>query len=496
MSGASRSSILLLALGLWAAWAPGTAVAPPALTISPGSPDSHSLVLDSCPTFTWTSEPGASGYELQIVRIDDEPPDSPSLRVEIPTAAIAWTPSGDSCMESGGAYAWRVRAGGSTTGEWSPLRLFRIAGGAWLDSLLEETVLRIVRQARIARAIGSPGSGPYASLDGGLASSAQSPTPPAGSGSIYTNGSLPYGVWGVGDTAGIWGEAGSTAGFGISATLFPGTGAPLTAIYGSTNSPVGYGAAGWGRVIGVYGLSSSANGRGVSGEHNPTLSPAGSLGCGTKGRSYSADGVGVEGRATATSGTNVGVFGASNSTGGADFRASEFNGNVNFGPFTGSHEVRVDPDSGRIAPGMVVSVTGRAESRLAPDGTLDLSSTLPTVSLSMTPEDPAVLGAFVSEISLVAGHWFAESGARFGNVNALGEGRVWVTDINGPPALGDYLTTSPIPGYAQRQRDPRAHAYTLGKVTEALDWNGISPTVVHDGTRYRAALISVVYTSG
>ncbi|HOC69673.1 MAG TPA: hypothetical protein PKO23_12785, partial [Candidatus Hydrogenedentes bacterium] len=103
----------------------------------------------------------------------------------------------------------------------------------------------------------------------------------------------------------------------------------------------------------------------------------------------------------------------------------------------------------------------------------------------------------IKDASLDEEHWFkAKKEDRFGIVNALGEGRVWVCDANGPVRVGDYITTSAVPGYAQRQDDDLLHNYTLGKVIEAVEWTGVTETIHSGDNTYAAYLIAVVYTSG
>ena len=94
-------------------------------------------------------------------------------------------------------------------------------------------------------------------------------------------------------------------------------------------------------------------------------------------------------------------------------------------------------------------------------------------------------------------HWYiANDGERFGIVNALGEGRVWVTDINGEIQAGDYITTSSVSGYGQMQDDDVLHSYTLSKAIEMVDWDKVTETVGFDGHQHKTYLIAVVYTSG
>ena len=146
---------------------------------------------------------------------------------------------------------------------------------------------------------------------------------------------------------------------------------------------------------------------------------------------------------------------------------------------------------------MVVSATGKTETRKDKNGEISLSSTLPTVTLSTRANDKAVFGVIVSEGPLPKNHWYETKEAEhFGVVNALGEGRVWVTNRNGNVGTGDYITTSSVPGYGQMQDDDLLHSYTLGKAIETIDWKQVTETVQYDRKTYKRYLIAVVYTSG
>jgi hypothetical protein len=94
-------------------------------------------------------------------------------------------------------------------------------------------------------------------------------------------------------------------------------------------------------------------------------------------------------------------------------------------------------------------------------------------------------------------HWYeTREGERFATVNALGEGRVWVSNINGDIEVGDYITSSSIPGYGQRQDDDLLHSYTLGKAIEAVDWPSVQEIVLIGEREIKVYLIAVTYTSG
>ena len=73
---------------------------------------------------------------------------------------------------------------------------------------------------------------------------------------------------------------------------------------------------------------------------------------------------------------------------------------------------------------------------------------------------------------------------------------MWVCSAAGPIEMGDYITTSAIPGYGQNQHDEAPKAWTVGKVIESVDWNAVTETIEHDGQVYKVYLIAVVYTCG
>lgn len=238
--------------------------------------------------------------------------------------------------------------------------------------------------------------------------------------------------------------------------------------------------------IGSEGVHGEANGTGVYG-----LATCPTGGVGVCGVATGTDGKGVEGIATVTNG--IGVKGCGF---GYDFYA--FGPGTNYGPFTGGHEVKLSKDFPWDAKrGMVVSITGETLARRDKDGRLSVSSTLPTVKLADVANDKAVFGVLVAEGSLPEDHWHrAMESERFATVNALGEGRVWVSNINREIEAGDYITTSSIPGYGQRQDDDLLHSYTLGKAIENVDWDSVKETIRFDGRTVKIYLIAVVYTSG
>jgi hypothetical protein len=324
------------------------------------------------------------------------------------------------------------------------------------------------------------------------------------------------GVYGSSPYRGVYGHASET---GAETQNYGGyfiaDGGNAWAVYGEASSVNGTS-----NVGGVFTAKSSRHGTGVSG------SASGSNGVGVYGVStYTGGLVGSErpygGKFVAKGPVATAVYGfaessldnADNSGGiflsqggegigvmasGNKYSFYAYGGGSNYGPFTGTHDVKLAPDLPEVVKtGMVVTVTGEVVCRPDEHGTPCISSTLPTVTLCHMANDPKVLGALVRAGNLPHNHWYqAREGERFGQVNAVGEGRVWVCDLNGTIQAGDYITTSPVPGYGQKQGDDIMHSYTLAKVTETPDWESIEETVEYQGQPVKIYLIAVVYTSG
>jgi hypothetical protein len=211
-----------------------------------------------------------------------------------------------------------------------------------------------------------------------------------------------------------------------------------------------------------------------------------------EGYSIADNSAGVIGRASGT-GAN-GVMGIGNLGATYDFYAA--GDAANYGPFTGAHDsLMKDPIDG-IKPGMVVCFTGEVVKKINEDGSLSLSTTLPAIRITDTDKDKTVFGVFVKQMAFRTDHWYKpKKGEMLAIVNALGEGRVLVTNINGEIQAGDFITTSSVPGYAAKQDDDILHSYTLAKVTENIDWKSIKEYISKDGKKYKACLVAATYVS-
>ncbi len=289
---------------------------------------------------------------------------------------------------------------------------------------------------------------------------------------------------------GVTGKADGSFGYGIRGAAGGSSGRAVHGYASHSGDATNYGGyfeADGQKGRGVYG---AAKNDGVVINYGGYFEAAGHQGRGVYSEAPGIQGKGVYGYASNTQGVGVQGYG-----GLWDFYA--VGPGTNYGPFTGAHEVRFSEDMPEIIPGLIVSTTGKTEARKNKRGKISLSSTLPTVTLSTKANDKAVFGVIVSDGPLPKDHWYeAQEGENFGIINALGEGRVWVTNRNGDIENGDYITTSEIPGYGQMQDDDILHSYTLGKAIEAVDWERISETVEHGGETFKIYLIAIVYTSG
>ena len=55
-------------------------------------------------------------------------------------------------------------------------------------------------------------------------------------------------------------------------------------------------------------------------------------------------------------------------------------------------------------------------------------------------------------------------------INSVGEGAIWVSNISGNLEAGDYITTSNVAGYGQKQEGAGLMNYTVAKITMDCDF--------------------------
>ena len=83
-------------------------------------------------------------------------------------------------------------------------------------------------------------------------------------------------------------------------------------------------------------------------------------------------------------------------------------------------------------------------------------------------EDPDMRGERVASVFFPAEK---EEGDTRIFINSVGEGAIWVSNKNGPLESGDYITTSDIPGYGEKQDSEFLANYTVAKITMDCDFN-------------------------
>jgi hypothetical protein len=114
-------------------------------------------------------------------------------------------------------------------------------------------------------------------------------------------------------------------------------------------------------------------------------------------------------------------------------------------------------------------------------GAIQVSEAIPTVKLSVVEKDKKVFGV-VSDVEDVEtsqrhDHYGAfvstfekELGDSRIYVNSIGEGAMWVVNTAGTLESGDYITTSNVAGYGQRQDSDSLKNYTVAKITMDCDF--------------------------
>jgi len=159
--------------------------------------------------------------------------------------------------------------------------------------------------------------------------------------------------------------------------------------------------------------------------------------------------------------------------------------------FTGQH--RCSSAQGPLEKGLVVSASKNTYRNItgglsAGPKAITIDESLPVVSLSNVAQDKACFGV-VSRMeeantltrSETVGGLISEDSKVLGDnrviVNSVGEGAIWVCDVNGPLESGDYITTSNVAGYGQKQDGEFLANYTVAKITMDCDFTASNVAV-------------------
>lgn len=115
---------------------------------------------------------------------------------------------------------------------------------------------------------------------------------------------------------------------------------------------------------------------------------------------------------------------------------------------------------------------------------ITINDSLPLLTLARKNKDVTVFGviATAEEIDEQDGYRTYRAGnlgssieKEYGDkrvhINSVGEGGIWVSNKNGILESGDYITSSNIPGYGQKQDSQCIHNYTVAKITMNCDFH-------------------------
>ena len=155
--------------------------------------------------------------------------------------------------------------------------------------------------------------------------------------------------------------------------------------------------------------------------------------------------------------------------------------------FTGQHRTFVKdiPHTNAINyEGMIVSADQNKYIKMsggiaAGSNAITTNESLPIVSLTTKVNDKKCFGVISASEDPETretgfGNFISVEDKELGDtrvyINSVGEGAIWVTDLNGSLESGDYITTSNVVGYGQKQDDDILHNYTVAKITMDCDF--------------------------
>ena len=190
---------------------------------------------------------------------------------------------------------------------------------------------------------------------------------------------------------------------------------------------------------------------------------------------------------------------------------------VNQIDFTGQHRSLPsinDLDFYEDKTGLIVVSDGTYCKTLSPydgDETISINEAIPKVKLSSKRNDKAVFGVISNkeDSGQTRSYMIGKFGSVFNKraddhrliINSLGEGAIWVCNINGNLENGDYITSCEIPGYGMKQDSELLMNYTVAKITCDCDFDLDSDIYeCHEfefnGVTYRKAFVGCTYHCG
>lgn len=161
--------------------------------------------------------------------------------------------------------------------------------------------------------------------------------------------------------------------------------------------------------------------------------------------------------------------------------------------FTGMHAscTKQQPE---LKLGMIMVSTGEMWYKKS------IETALPKTAPTSTPKDKRVYGVIANlegsfeNYAMFAG--VSEDEQQI-DINAIGEGLILVTNINGNIENGDYICSSEILGHGMLQDDDLLHNYTVAKCTETINWDDPElETITHNGQEYKVYMTACTYHCG
>lgn len=192
-----------------------------------------------------------------------------------------------------------------------------------------------------------------------------------------------------------------------------------------------------------------------------------------------------------------------------DGQVGSVNSEVVYSTFTGGHisQRPSGSDYSNWKPGMIVKSTGEIIN-LPNKASGSLSMAWPVVDITTSQKDKAVMGVFTNLSTAPVDREGYTTGSKepgIGRVNglddnaphisynAVGEGKILVTDTNGNIETGDYICSSARTGHGEKQDDDLLHNYTVAKATQPIDFSTIS---VDSELGYKSVVVACTYHCG
>jgi hypothetical protein len=164
------------------------------------------------------------------------------------------------------------------------------------------------------------------------------------------------------------------------------------------------------------------------------------------------------------------------------------------GNFTGQHRTFIkDVPFSQVGEleGLIVSsdqnkyikMSGGIE---AGSNAITTNESLPVVSLSNVVTDKKCFGVIsasedpenrTEQYGAFGTNFEKEKGDTRVYINSIGEGAIWVVNTNGSLESGDYITTSNVTGYGQKQDGAGLMNYTVAKITMDCDFEPVTQHV-------------------